>query len=168
EIGDWVVDLLEVPNAHNNELTLKIFDFLFAISSTESKISSEKSEPRLNMDGYTANSIAEKSAKKAGELLGLEVVELFESKFKQAIDIEGNDQWSVIWRRAVEEHEQNSSCNDVEAITLKLFRDTLLGYCNVSHDEAVNIKLCSMLDNSYQIIQRVAIYIAGESFIKLS
>ena len=32
EIGDWVVDLLEVPNAHNNELTLKIFDFLFAIS----------------------------------------------------------------------------------------------------------------------------------------
>ncbi|MDA0150802.1 hypothetical protein OH460_00610 [Vibrio sp. Makdt] len=168
EIGDWVVDLLEVPNAHNNELTLKIFYFLFDISSTESKISSEKSEPRLNMDGYTANSIAEKSAKKAGELLGLEVVELFESKFKQAIDIEGNDQWSVIWRRAVEEHEQNSSRNDVEAITLKLFRDALLGYCNVSHDEAVNIKLCSMLDNRYQIIQRVAIYIAGESFIKLS
>ncbi|MFB1095174.1 hypothetical protein ACEWH9_13535 [Vibrio diabolicus] len=168
EIGDWVVDLLETPNAHNNELILKVFDLLFDISSSESKISPEKSEPRLNMDGYTANSIAEKSAKKAGERLGVEVIELFESKFKQALDIAENDQWSVIWRRAVEEHEQNSRRDDAEAITLKLFRDALLGYSNVNHDEAVSTMLCRMLDSKYQIIQRVAIYVAGKSFVKLS
>ncbi|EOU3284465.1 hypothetical protein ACNVJQ_002286 [Vibrio harveyi] len=168
EIGGWVVDLLEMSNTHNNELLLKLFELLFDISSAESKISPEKSEPKLKIDDYTANSIVKKSAKKAGEHLGIEIVELFESKLKQALDIAGNDQWSIIWRRAVEEHEQNSSRDDAESIMLKLFRDALLGYCIVNQKEAVNARLCQMLDSEYQIIQRVTIYIAGKSFDKLS
>jgi len=167
EISEWVIELVGINDEQSNALALYLLDALFSIKAVEDKYSNNKQEAILQLDGYQANKFVEKLANKIGEQLGLVAVELFEKKFTEVLEINGNDKWSNIWRNAIPEHKQNSRNDDADDIVLKLFRDSLLGYFQSDQTEESNLKLIEVISSEYQIIKRIGIYVANECFEKV-
>ena len=141
-----------------------MLDVLFTISSIDSRYSSNKLEAVLQLDGYQANKFVERSAIEIGEQLGLAAVELFEQKFTEVLEINGNDKWSNLWRNAIAEHKQNSRNHDADDIVLKLFRDSLLGYFQSNQTAESKEKLIDLISNEYETVKRIGIFVASECF----
>lgn len=168
ELGEWLEQLLDTQDAHSHQLAILLLDKLFLIAEVDSKYDANKKEPTLRIDNYHANLLVGKVATKAAETLGLQVVELFEEKLSHVLDINGNDKWSVIWRHAIEEHEQNSGRDDVVDILLKSYRDALFTWYKAERSDVSETYLVNALESKYQVIQRTAIYVVSEvyDFIK--
>lgn len=164
EISEWVIDLVNNNDDHSRTLALYLLDALFTVNSIEGKYSNNKVEAALQLDGYQANEFVKNSANALGKKLGLEVVELFEKKLTEVLEINGNDRWSNIWRNAIAEHKQNSRNDDADDIVLKLFRDSLLGHFQSNLTEEANKKLIDVISSEYQTIKRIGIYAADECF----
>jgi hypothetical protein len=164
EISEWIVELVSNNNEKSKSLALYLLDTLFTISSVEGKYSNNKAEAVLPLDDYQANKFVEKSANDIGEQLGLAAVELFEQKFTEVLEINGNDKWSNLWRNAIAEHKQNSRNHDADDIVLKLFRDSLLGYFQSNQTAESTAKLLDIISSSYETIKRIGIFVASESF----
>ncbi|MCK5355813.1 MAG: hypothetical protein KAJ63_11885, partial [Methyloprofundus sp.] len=154
EISEWVVELVSNKSKQSDTLALHLLGTLFTVN--------KKAE--LQFDGYQANEFIKKSAKEIGQQLGLTVVELFEKKLTDVLEINDNDKWSNIWRSAIAEHKQNSRHHDTNDIVLKLYRDSLLGYFQSNQTVESNEKIIDMLSSDYQTIKRIGIYIANECF----
>jgi hypothetical protein len=163
EISEWVVELVSHNDHQSNTLALHLLDALFTIKSAEGRYLN-KQEALLQLDSYQTNEFVKKSADTFGKQLGLPAVELFESKFTEVLEINGNDKWSNIWRNAIPEHKQNSRNDDAEDIVLKLFRDSLLGYFQSDQTPESNKKLNDIISSDYQTFKRVGIYVASECF----
>ncbi|CAK2714793.1 hypothetical protein [Vibrio crassostreae] len=164
DLGQWVEELLERPAPHTNQLVMLLMDKLFVVAEIESKFDANKKTPVLRIDNYWASELVGTIAAKAAIVLGQQTVELFEAKLIQALEINGNDKWSVIWRRAIEEHDQNSGSEDVDDILLQAYRDALLAWYQVEKDGAAEAYLVNAINSEYQVIQRTAIYVASEIF----
>jgi hypothetical protein len=164
EVSEWMVELVNNKNEQSDTFALYLLDTLFTINSVEDKYSKNKLEAVLQLDGYQANEFVKKSANAIGEQLGLAAVELFEKKFTEVLEINGNDKWSNIWRNAIAEHKQNSRNDDADDIVLKLFRDSLLGYFQSDQTEESNSKLIEVISSEYQTIKRIGIYVVNECF----
>ena len=164
EISEWVVELLNHNEDKSYTFVLYLLDALFKIKSVEGRYSNRKYEAALQLDNYQANEFVKKSAYKFGEQLGLPAVELFEQKFIEILDINGNDKWSNIWRSAIPEHKQNSRYEDTDVIVLKLFRDSLLGYLQSNQTAESTKKLNDIISSNYQTIKRIGIYVASVCF----
>lgn len=164
ELGEWLEQLLDDPDQHTSQLAMLLLEKLFVVDEVDSKYDANKKSPTLRIDNYRARELVEKIASKAATALGLQVVELFENKLSQALDINGNDKWSVIWRHAIEEHDQNSKRDDVVNILLQSYRDALLAWYRVERKNISEAYLANALDSKYQVIQRTAIYVASEAY----
>ena len=164
EISEWIVELVSHNDEHSKNLALYLLDALFTIKSVEGSYSNNKQEAVLQLDNYQANEFVKKSSDTFGKQLGLPAVELFEKKFTEVLEINGNDKWSNLWRNAIEEHKQNSRYDDANHIALKLFRDSLLGYFETHRTEESKTKLINILNSDYETITRIGIYVAGEYF----
>lgn len=129
--------------------------------------SSEKKEPVLRFDPYYADNIAKKKvARLSGLKIGLPAVELFESRLVSILAEGNHDSWSSIWRKAIEEHEQNGSLNDVDDLIVAAYRDCLLGF--IDHNiEAAKVYIRSMLNRQYQTLKRVAIHTIDKQYADL-
>ncbi|MFA4827919.1 MAG: hypothetical protein WC855_02020 [Thermodesulfovibrionales bacterium] len=169
EIGEkWLPDLLIKQDDHCLKIALELLDCLYAIKFIDRKIgSSEKKEPILRFDSYHADNIAKKEvARLSGLKIGLPAVELFESRLVSILDEGDHDSWSSIWRKAIEEHEQNGSLNDVDDLIVAAYRDCLLGF--VDHNiEAANLYIRSLLNGRYQTLKRVAIHTVDNQYADL-
>ncbi len=166
EIGQWVVDLLEEANGYKIKLAKALLEVLFGITEVKREGYQDKKEPKLQVERYTASKIAKDVACKSGTEMGIVAIELFESKLQQLLDILGNDQWSTIWRNAIEKHEQNSLRDEPVDIMINMLRDALLSYCT-SLNSTTPTKLSKMLSSQYQCIRRIAIYVAGKIYAQL-
>jgi len=164
EVSEWVVELISHDAGHSISLALHLLDALFTIKAVEDKYSNNKQEAVLQLDGYQANEFIKKSANDLSQHLGLLVVELFEKKLTEVLEINGNDKWSNIWRNAIAEHKQNSHNADANDIILKLFRDVLLGYFQSNTSTESHTKLINIISSDYQTIKRIGIYVANECF----
>ena len=167
EVGQWLVELLEEANDHKIKLANALLDMLFDITEVERKGYQDKKEPKLQIERYTASKIVKDVACKAGFEMGILVIELFEFKLQQALDIAGNDKWSTIWRNAIEEHEQNALRDEPVDIIINMLRNALLCYCQKLNWASFEVKLSDMLSSQYQCIRRIAIYVAGQVYLKL-
>lgn len=164
EISEWIVELVNKKGEQSNALALHLLDALFTINSVEGRYSNNRQEAVLQLDGYQANKFVEKSANEIGEQLGLAAVEMFEQKFTEVLEINGNDKWSNLWRNSIAEHKQNSRNHDADDIVLKLFRDSLLGYFQSNQTAESTAKLLDIISSSYETIKRIGIFVASESF----
>jgi hypothetical protein len=164
EISEWIVELVSSNNVQSQALAMYLLDALFTINSVKGRYSNNKPEAVLQLDDYQANEFVKKSANELGKQLNLAAVELFEKKFTEVLNINGNDKWSNIWRNAIPEHEQNSRNDDADDIVLKLFRDSLLGYFQSDQTPESNKKLNDIISSDYQTFKRVGIYVASECF----
>jgi len=66
----------------------------------------------------------------------------------------------LIWRPAIEEHEQNTLREEAENILLDAYRDSLTG-CIATQPDRAREYVASLLGEEYQTIHRLAIYVIG-------
>jgi len=164
ELGQWLELLLDAPDAHSHQLANLLLDKLFVVADVDSKYDASKKAPMLRIDKYWADELVNKVVKKAAAVLGLQAAVLFEARLSQALDINGNDKWSVIWRHAIEEHSQDSGRDDVVDILLNAYRDALLVCYQMDSGANAEAYLVDSLDSPYQVIQRTAIFVASEAY----
>jgi hypothetical protein len=167
-LGGWVSDLLDDNSESSGQLAKGMIEKIFEFDViTRMTGSSEKKEAVLRFDSYHANKLLEMIGFKAGEVLQGEVIEIFQARLEGMLEALENDRWSVIWRSAIEEHEQNHGNDDASDILVKSLRDSLLGYFNVDPDGA-RIMLAYLLDSQFVTVHRIGLYVAGEQFENLN
>ena len=168
DIGEkWLSNLLEEEDKHSHQIALRLMDCVYKVKFVDNKYgSSEKKEPTLRYDSYYAERITKKVAKLSGLKLGLPAVELFQSRLVSILDVCNNDSWSSIWRKAIEEHEQNSRLNHTDDVIVVAYRDCLLGLVENNIQAAMDY-IRSLFNDQYQTLQRVAIYAVDKRYIEL-
>lgn len=164
EVSEWVIELVSNNDEHSRSLALYLLDALFTINSVEGRYSNNRVEAVLQIDGYQSNKFVEKSAKDLGKELGLAAVELFEKKFTEVLEINGNDRWSNIWRNSIVGSEESGRNDDANRIILNLFRDSLIGYLQADQTTTSKEKLIDIISNDYETIKRIGIFVASECF----
>lgn len=165
EIGEkWLPKLLQVNDAHALQLSKRIIELLYKVIFVDRKYGKKgKQEASFRFDYHHAKKITERTARVAGEKVGLEAVQLFDAHLKNILEQLENDLWSSLWQPAIEDHEQNKHRDDAENILIQAYRDSIDGYIHINPDEA-SAYVKSMLESEYQTIQRLAIYVVGRNF----
>lgn len=158
--GEWLTALLDQNDAHGNELALSMIGILYRLNFSERKIGSVyRKEASLRVDNYAAKKIAEKVAGKAGQVLGLAAVRLFQNVLVAILEELGNDKWSSIWRPAIEEHEQNQRADDAEDIIVVAYRDALLACVEATPSVEIREYLDDIQNSPFETVRRIALYV---------
>ena len=162
ELGEkWLPSLIENENDHSRQLASHLLASLYKV------VLSAKGEPRLRFDAYHAGKLSSKNVLTlSGKKLGLIAVEILERQLVTILVNGDNDSWSCIWRKAIEEHEQNGSINGTDDVIVAAYRDCLLGFVD-GNAEAAKTYLRSLLNGKYQTLKRVAIHVLDRRFIDL-
>lgn len=165
EVGEkWMTVLLERQDDHSHQIALRLLDCLYKVNFVEKKTGDyERREPSLRYDSHHAEKITKNVAKLSGLKLGLSAVEIFQSRLVSILNERDNDSWSSIWRKAIEEHEQNGSSKDTDDLIVAVYRDCLLGF--VEHNvQAAIVYIRSLFNGQYQTLKRVAIHTVDEQY----
>jgi hypothetical protein len=158
EIGEnWLSALLENGDAHCKILSGKLLDSIYTLEAHKLKSGSgARRELMLRFKSWDAKKINKKVAGKAGRLLGVDAVQLFQSRLETILSKENNDKWSCIWRSAIEDHDQNHSADESEDIIVEAFRDSILAYIETDPDSSLKY-IEELLGSNFETIRRVAI-----------
>jgi hypothetical protein len=164
-IGEnWLPRLLQRDNDHALQLSARIIELLYKVIFVERKYGEKgKQEASLRFDYYHVQKINERTAKLAGEKLGLIAIRIFHAFLINILDQLKNDSWSSLWQPAIEDHEQNRHRHDAVNFLIQAYRDSIDGYIRVNPDKSAEY-VKSMLVSEYQTIQRLAIYIIGKNY----
>jgi hypothetical protein len=163
EIGTkWLPVILDHNDAHNRRLALGLIDKLFEVENHSSKTPGE-SKVVLRLPDWHAEKLVDSVAEKAGQKIGLDAANIFQKKMESLLVDEDNDKWSSVWRRAIEDHEQDKYRNDAGHVLISAFRDSLLG--SIGQDpEASRVYVGSLLKSRYETTKRIAIYVINQRF----
>ncbi|HKU52884.1 MAG TPA: hypothetical protein VJQ25_10485, partial [Nitrospira sp.] len=118
EVGaKWLVTLLDEDDKHSGQLALRLVDVLFK-TTPPPKTSSARSSRRglFRFDEWHAEKISERVAAKAGVRLGFAAAKIFQGHLELVLQNTDNDKWSSVWRRAIEDHDQDKHNSDAESI----------------------------------------------------
>lgn len=166
EIGNkWLPELLSNEDEHSQKIALRLLSCIYRLVILDKKANPpERIKPVLRYNPYYGEKLAKKEVVKlSGKQLGLPAVELFQERLASLLDVSDNDSWSSIWRKAIEDHEQNGSRNDADDLIVAAYRDCILGY--VEHNnQAAKGYVQSLFKNKYQTIKRIAIYVTDKQF----
>lgn len=167
-IGEkWLPNLLERQDDHSHQIALRLLDCLYKVNFVEKKTGDyERKEPSLRYDSYHAEKINKNVAKLSGLKLGLPAVEIFQSRLVSILNEGDKDSWSSIWRKAIEEHDQNGSLDDVDDLIVAAYRDCLSGFVDNNAQEATDY-LRSTFGGQYQTLKRVAIHAVDKQYSAL-
>jgi hypothetical protein len=158
-IGEnWLPSLLQENDAHALKLAKRIIEILYKVIFNEREYGEKgKQEASLRFEYYDAQKIAEGTSKLAGEKLGQEVIQIFDTFLINVLDRLKSDLWSSLWQPAIEDHEQNKHYEDAENILIKAYRDAIDGYIRINPIDASKY-VKNMMLSEYQTIQRLAIH----------
>lgn len=169
EIGEkWLSALLDTGNADCKLLSVKLLDTVYALEFHKLEPGSGvRREFNLRFNSWHAKKINKKIAGKAGKVLGTDAVRLYQSRLETILNNENNDNWSYVWRSAIEDHDQNHGADDAEDIIIEAFRDSLLASIEVDPDSCLKY-INELLGSNFETIRRVAIYAIDKKFRHLS
>jgi hypothetical protein len=163
----WLHKLLDHHEQHCKDLSLSVIELLFKTKIAPSKHGfSDEKEAFFRFENYYAKKITQQSASKAGQTLGMATVILFQKHLQEVLDALGHDQWSTIRRRAIENHAQNMRADDADDILIEAYRDALLACVTVEPEEASK-HIATVLDGSFETLQRIAIYTIDKRYQNL-
>lgn len=164
EIGSkWLVSLLDRAEEHSRELALGLIEMLFKLEVAKPNKSGESRKAALRFDDWHAKKISESVASKAGRALGIAAARVFQNRLETLLLDENSDKWSSVWRRAIEDHEQDQYARDANSIIVSSYRDCLLAFHDADPD-AGRQYVDALLKSSYDTIRRIAIYAINQRF----
>jgi hypothetical protein len=112
------------------------------------------------VDPYRARKIFAANARLVGERLEREGIEVFRLRLTEILEKTNRDSYSTIWRRAIEDHEQNRSVANTYDVLIDASRDALLGYVD-RRAAAAEHYVAELLESSVVLFQRIALYVMG-------
>lgn len=115
------------------------------------------------LDHYHLDEVLKGTAKKLGERCGMDAIDLLCARFHECIGAPEADQYTYIWRSAVEEHEQDNHKDDFRNVIVDTLRDVSLGLANVNPAEARKA-VRVFLESPYPTLVRVGIFVCGECY----
>ncbi|HUX29518.1 MAG TPA: hypothetical protein VMV78_02690 [Thiobacillus sp.] len=167
--GDWLTTLLDLNDAHCNELALSLLDIIYRLNFADRKIgSAHRKEANLRIDGYAAKKITKKVSGKVGQVLRLGAAHLFQNRLEAILEELNNDKWSSVWRPAIEEHEQNHSADDAEDIIVVAYRDALLACVDATPPIEIRKYFDDILNSPFETVRRIALYVIDQKFQSLN
>lgn len=169
EIGEkWLTALLGSDDEHCKELAGKLLNMIYRLEfrNHESGLGARK-KVLLRFRPSGAKKITEKVASKAGSVLEINAVRIFQDRLESILAETGNDKWSSIWRSAIGDHEQNHGVDDAEDIILEAYRDSLLAYIEAAPNASLEY-VEGLLISPYETFRRIAVYAIDQRFIYLS
>ena len=169
ELGNhFLTKLLDENTEHSLKLALKLFKGLTQITWVGKRLGSKNElEPALYIDNWHANRIYRNQSKKIGKFLGIKGLNIFEVRINEILIRYEKDEYSYIWRPAIEDHDQNKNRKDVLNILVTGFREALSGYVeeNVAKKTSEVFGYVSeLLKGERKLYQRIAIYVTGIYF----
>lgn len=123
-------------------------------------------EPMLRIEEWHANKIFRNHSKKIGEVLEQSGLKIYKTRIEEILEKYEKDEYSAIWRPAIEDHEQNKDRHDAVSILITAFRDSLSGYAERKAYEVAEVSeyISELLNHKFKIFQRIAIHIIGAYF----
>lgn len=103
------------------------------------------------------------SARRLGERRGGTAVAMLCARLIEAIGGAKEDNYSYIWRSAIEEHEQDSHEQSHRSVLVDAVRDAALGATEKPSDDATSC-VEALLESEAQISVRIGIYVCGENY----
>ena len=115
------------------------------------------------MDSYHLAEVLKASARKLGERRGAAAVDMLGRRLAEYIGSPEDDNYSYIWRSAIEDHEQDAHREDSRAVLVDAIRDATLGATTAKTPEALAVAR-SLLQSPYPTLTRVGIYVCGDHY----
>ena len=160
----WLTDLLGKQEDHCMQIALHLLDCLYKVNFVEEKIDDyNRKKPLLRYDSYHAEKITKNVAKLSGLKLGLSAVKIFQNRLVSILNEGDKDSWSSIWRRAIEDHDQNGRLSNVDGLIVVAYRDCLSGFVDNNAQEATDY-LRSMFGGQYQTLKRIVIHTIDKQY----
>ena len=157
--------LLTFLNSDNSEDWPKALEILR--HCTDFRWATGEREPESIVEVYSLSKLVEHHAAAFGRKLGVDAVRLFEDRLREIFSRGDRDRLSDMIRPAIEEHEQNRSTMEFANCLVFGIRDALLAWCAVDADGARG-SVKNLLENDFQILRRVGIYILNERWSDLT
>ena len=154
---DWLPELLKKSDNHSHSLAIKLVSLIFKVTFNPKATSPlDLQAVQLRVKAYQCRKIIDSVASPLGSALGAKILPLLELQIQSVIDHFNCDESSVIWRPAIEEHEQNRVYDQPIDLLIDLYRDTLNAFIDNNADDGVKY-VCNLLKNKLTFLKRVAI-----------
>lgn len=153
ELSDFAVNMLMSEDPRGSAIAARLLDALFATSHNQTV---GDDHPSLRLDNWYAERIGKKVCGPAVTKLGREFVDLLHRRLLDVMNISARDEWSSIWRPAIEDHEQNHM-HTPQDILISLLRDAFVGMVRMDAEAGVQYA-ADLLGSTLQIARRIAIH----------
>lgn len=159
ELGKTLLPKL-LQNTHDEDLEKaeRLIDIVSQIKWVERSYDENGSEkvPQSAIYAFELDELFRKNLILLGEKCGKKVVEILTARLQEVTTDKNND-YSYIWRPAIEDHAQNHSKTEIKQIIISALRDVLLSYAKNKNENAVNT-IRTLLSDKLHIIKRTALY----------
>jgi hypothetical protein len=153
EIARWIAGLLhERSGPRDRHIAAVALASVFSL-----RVDFGSKEVHLTVSEWHAEKIAQRLVEVAVQNLGLNFVNLLESRLAESLAVCENDSRSFVWRPAIEDHEQNRSAESAQSILTSLLRDSIALLCR--HDVEASLEFVRRLASSnLQVFRRIALH----------
>ncbi|MFC7298084.1 hypothetical protein [Herminiimonas aquatilis] len=103
------------------------------------------------------------NAEKLGEKCGPKIVKMLCKRYQECLEDSHSDRTTYIWRKAIEEHEQDSFDSDYRHLIISGVRDSAMGAVRASPEQAQEL-IANLLASEFPSLVRIGIYICGEHY----
>jgi len=166
DVAQILLSALDNISLDNKEKNLKLLSILFKVKRVEPNTGTQP-EVSINLKSHRKDELIVAIGQKVGAVLDKEGINTLLSSLSVAVEIIKADDYSNIWRSAIEEHNQNSSYREDEDILIVVCREALDGYFKVAVDVDRVALLKGLLGHHYSIIKRIAIHTYSNYFDKV-
>jgi hypothetical protein len=168
ELGNkFLARLLSERADHSYQLSMKLVEALTQVRWIEkpSGVRNEL-EPVLLIEKWHANKLFRGQSKKIGEVLERSGLAIFKARIEEILEKYEKDEYSAIWRPAIEDHDQNKERHDAINILITAFRNALSGYIEKKAYAVAEVSgyISELLEHRFKVFHRLAIYGIGAYF----
>lgn len=119
-------------------------------------------DPDTVIDSYWLRELFKKNASLLGTRCGIQTIGTLVERIKEAL-VERKDEYSFIWRPAIEDHEQNIGDNTTRDVLVSALRDVLTAFLESEYPDKENV-LNRLLNSELKTIKRIAIFTVGKKW----
>ncbi len=165
ELGKTLLPkLLASADAKDWEKAASVIEIATRIRWVERKYGEGAVErvPQPYIEMYWLRELFKKNALLLGEKCGRAVATNLKGRVREVVNSR-DDEYSYVWRRAIESHKQNIGDNDARHVFVSALRDTLLAHSQ-SADPQVKESLRNILSDDLAILKRIGLYVLDKRF----